>query len=482
MAKRRRPKSSIRSSSKSLERRLVERSRAFKQNPAIVIPMCQGACRRCAFDHLRRKLSSLKEMDEIRIKKEMNRKGLVGAVAGTISLTFDEKAPYLMIAHMAQGDVSYALKGKAHRDLLIGVQYFDDPFLRLFAFKDIAKRRKLHIYSWDKFITCSDITDPPDELIEWVREKFEITGGDIKVRWSTTELEFGDEKRKSKINTLSKFLQYTALPDLERIEVKVNVLSCKGSCDRCALEELDPGYDEYIEGKIDDLELFRKYREELKNQAREKGVFISGNDCYGDDRELFVSSLEPNGMERMALEAGLTRGICIEKGTPSKLIEALWDEVKEEMVTAVVGDSDLAGEVLALKTGTPSELLSRGYLMKKVREIGAKLPTYSALPDVAQAADEIARAYKAEGRSLALGVLEGWIKRSEDKKVKSVIRAFLLALNAEKGTDWRFDQIETELGDYLESYAKDLLVSDGEKYDLVLREMVKETGVMEELS
>ncbi len=460
----------------------MERGRALRQDPTLILPICHGACRRCAFDSLRKKLPLLKNMDELRVRKEANRKNLIGAVAGTISLTFDEKAPYLMIAHMPQGDVSYALKGKADQDLLIGIQYYDDPFLRLFAFRNMAKRKKLHIYSWGNLITCSDITDPPKEFIEWVSKKYEIEGKDIKVRWSTTELEFGDERSKAKTNTISKFLQYTALPELETIEVKVDILNCKTSCDRCIMDDLDPGYASYIKGEIDDSELFKKYREELKTMAPERDFFISENDCYGGDRDLFISSLGPNEVEKIALNVGLKRGIYIDKGTSSKLIEAIWDESKEDMVMAVVGDSSLAKEVLSLKTGSSSDRLGRGYFMRRVKEIGAKLPTYKKLPKVALVADEIARAYKADGESLALGVLEGWMRRGEDTKVKSVIRAFLLALNAEKGSDWRFSQIEMELGEYLRGHAQNLLESEGDEYDSVLKEMVRETGVTEEIS
>lgn len=480
MVKRRRQKSSIRSTSKSLERRLIERGKALKRDPALILPTYSENCKRCKFDSLRKKLANLKDLDELRIKKASRLNNLVGAVAATISLTFDEKAPYLMIAHMPQGDVSYALKGKADRDLLIGVQYYDDPFLRLFAFKDLSKKKKLHIYSWKDYLSCSDTTDPPEDFISWVVKRYEIEGHDIKVKWGPKELEFGDEKSKMKVNSLSKFLQYTAIPELEDLKIEINLLNWKGPGPSTL--DLDIDYSSYIKGEMDDLELFRKYREELKNATRKMGLFISGNDCYGADREQFISSLEPNEVDRKALNAGLKQGIYVDRGTPSKVIEAIWEESKEEMVMAVVEDSSLAREVLSLRISSPSDRLNRGYFMKRVREIGQKLPTYTSLPEAALVADEAARAYKAEGESLALGVLDDWMRRSEDTKVKSVIRAFLSALNAEKSSDWRFNQIEMELGEYLKGYALDLLKGEGESYDSVLKEMVRELGITEEIS
>ena len=51
--------------------------------------------------------------------------------------------------------MSFAVRGKVDAEYLIGVQYFDDPDLRLLAYFQEAKDSDLHIYSSPESLYCS---------------------------------------------------------------------------------------------------------------------------------------------------------------------------------------------------------------------------------------------------------------------------------------------------------------------------------------
>ena len=87
---------------------------------------------------------------------------LVRAYAATISLHLAGKVPYLAATRTPLGEVSYAVRGKADKNKLIGVQHYDHPEFRLLALWDTAQKRGLHIYSTEACAVCSpDGPEPP---------------------------------------------------------------------------------------------------------------------------------------------------------------------------------------------------------------------------------------------------------------------------------------------------------------------------------
>jgi hypothetical protein len=147
MAKKERiPKSFARTAPKSQEKYLIDNAKKLQQNPFLILPTCTEGSKKY-FQKLHRQIAKIQQYhdNEAKLEKLSNKKGLDGALAGTLLLAISEKAPYLAALTFPTGDVTYALRGKADKEKLIAVQHFDDPIFRLRGIKDLVFKKKLHV-------------------------------------------------------------------------------------------------------------------------------------------------------------------------------------------------------------------------------------------------------------------------------------------------------------------------------------------------
>ena len=137
--KHKRMKSFARTAPKSQEKYLIENAKKLQEDPFLLIPTCTEDTKKY-FQKLRKQLTKIHQHrdNEAKLEKLSHKKGLDGALAGTYLLAISEKAPYLAALTFPTGDITYAVRGKADKEKLIGVQHFDDPVLRLFGIKEIV--------------------------------------------------------------------------------------------------------------------------------------------------------------------------------------------------------------------------------------------------------------------------------------------------------------------------------------------------------
>ena len=187
MAKKfRRMRTFARTAAKSMEKKLVENAKKLREDPYLILPDYEDNYSRKYFDKIKRNLDRVNRFNDDlkKLEKLSYKRGLDGALAGTLIIAHSEKAPYLAVAKFPTGDVSYAQRGRAEKEKLIAVQHFDNPILRLLGIKDIALKRRLHVYSWDEgYVSTGLEANPPEDFISFLIKKTGLTNKNGIATW-----------------------------------------------------------------------------------------------------------------------------------------------------------------------------------------------------------------------------------------------------------------------------------------------------------
>lgn len=504
-----------RTATKVQEKELVSKAKRLMENPELVLPECNSSCKHCAFEKIKKQIQKIQHFkeDEKKLTK-FSRKGnsLARAYAGTLLIAHAEKAPIFAVAKLPQGDVTYVTRGKTKKEKLIGVQHFDKPELRLVGIEDIARKKGIHIYSIKNKMICTGKKDkPPKEFIEEqiyelkVQSKgngiygcSHLTLENIKgreffgkpfliIEWLPAKITIAICNNCSKGNSYGLIAKRIAGKDIEK-NFNINVSwhpICKVSCDSCRIENLleveSDIVNEYLKREITNKKFIEKHLKKVKERLKEgERVFIADNKCYGNDIGQFIKSLNPTEDEKLALLAVLEKyekPILIEKPTPSKVLSILWD-FGEEAIYAVTKDREIAKKLYKKsKSKNPSQILIEAKNEAVGKEILSALPKYKKLPNVANFANRVARAYKTRSKEEAIKIVEK--EETKDTKVKAVGFAFLLNFDNWKGKEWLYTEIEREYAEYLKEFTKKLLDATPEKYHEALQELLRASGSTE---
>jgi hypothetical protein len=505
--KQQRARSFARTAPKSQEKNLIENAKALKENPFLVLPECTENQNKKYFNKLRKRLEKVHRYrdDATKLEKLANKKGLDGALAGTLLLTFSEKAPYLAFVKFSTGDVTYAKRGKADKEYLIAVQHFDDPILRLLGVKDLASKKKLYVYSWDNgFFSTGKIPNPPKEFFHFLEKKLDapfknetfccnhITPDQAKnkefldyyylrIYWKSAQITIAvcESCASSIKNTMFNISKYILVPKFSKdfdIEVIAQVIRYTDSPSTHETSFLR----EYLSGELSDLDFIRKNvknREDTVKQSKEKVLVLDGI-SYGSDVHRFVEALHPKSTEKAALEFILEKveePVVFSNTTPNKILEKYWTQYGKEFLDTIVDNQDMVESLICLDD-TPSNIIALAYDYKQRRIILSHLPSYESLPPLASFADRVARTYKTFGEKSAL--LE--IKKCPDNpKGKSIAYAFLLVFGKGSEVKWRYSKEELEYGMFLKQYAQKLLDAKPEEYSGLLQGLLTASGLSE---
>jgi hypothetical protein len=497
-----------RTAAKSMEKKLVENAKKLKQDPYIILPDYDDNYSKRYFNKIKKSLEKVSRFadDAKKLEKLSNKKGLDGAIAGSILIAHSEKAPYLAVAKYPTGDITYAQRGKADKEKLIAVQHFDDPILRLLGIKDVAQKKNLYVYSWDEgFVSTGKDANPPDEFINFLIKKTGLTYkngvafcGDIKpeiaknkefykknylrVHWKSANLIIAiceDCSRSSK-NTVFNMTKYLIEPNISNdflIEIVGQVVKEKESS-VTQIQKLG----EYLSGGLTDYDFIKtnmKYREQALKESGEK-MFILDGDSYGQDMDGFIKALKPNKYEKEGLELILEQveePVVFDNATPNKVLERFWKNYGIKAIKSIIEDEDMAEKFYSLDD-TPSDILELVLNYKERQKILSQLPKYKKLPPLAMFADNLTRTYKTFGEKKALAEIK---KRPDNPKGKSIAYAFLLALGKGSDTKWQYSQVEIEYGAFLKEYAKKLLDAKPEGYHKALQDLLTASGSSENI-
>ena len=491
-----------RTATKHQEKQLIENAKKLYQDPLVILP--EGSAPSCE-KHLGKIRNKLEKTHRFRdntkkLEKLSKKKGLDGALAGTLLLVEAKKAPYLAVAKFQTGDIVYAKRGNADREKLIAVQHFDNPVLRLLGLKETALKKGLYVYSWDKGYICTgSVAQPPSEFITFSLKKLGLSQQKkgcscehiplekavkqsflkkyyLRIHWKSADkiIAVCEDCAKTRKNTVFELSKYLLEPDLTEdfdVAVVAQVVKDHETTDETMF------LDEYFVGKLTDHQLITKNVQHQKKTLQESSekLFVLDGVSYGTDVQGFLDALKPNKVERAGLEHILDKidePLVLSKATPHTILERYWDDYGEDVINSVIDDEDMATSFFHLDD-TPSNILAMVFDYKKRQRILAELPQYKKLPPLARFADHIARTYRTFGEKKTLLEIK---KRPNSPKAKSLAYAFLLVFDKGKESKWQFSPVEVEYGEFLKEYAQKLLDASPKQYSQALQELLTASG------
>ncbi len=507
MPKRRRFKRGPRIATKVLEEALVDKAKKLGNDPDLLFPECEGhedhfLKYKIRFERVARYKDHEKKIAALTRRGDQ----LSRAYATSLQIALKEEVPRLASIKIGGKDVSYVYNRKVRKEVLVGVQYYDDPDLRLLAFAKIGKLKRIHLYSMKNRFVCTGKEDKPP--VQYVSEVLATTKCSLtrkgechmcahceregvpylKIIWKVPEVEvmICESCAKEENTYIALTRRFLSLEPKWSFDIEVHPnfkLECE---EETILNSMTTPPKElivkYMEGGLTDAQLIEEHMDYVRhNIPPSEGMILAiGSKCYGDDTEAFINALNPSKSERRALELlleDLDESILVETATPNKVLMLYWDVYGQDILESIVGDDKIARKVFERgqwKKETPSEVLKTAMSKAKKDEIEAALPRFRGLPPVAAFADRVARAYMTRGKQSA--IKETNKEPSQDTKVKSVRYAFLLALDAATGKEWQFTKEQLDFGVFLKDYAEKLIVSEGENYHESLQELLKASG------
>lgn len=490
---------------KRLEKDLLEKSRRLADDPSLLIPQCTGDCRSCYFDKIHRKLervAAYRDQAEKLMGFASHGDQLIRAYAATLSLSAAGNIPFLATAKLPAGEISYAVRGKVDKEKLIGVQYFDDPDIRLLAYWDIARKRDLHIYSTRDGLICSPKPLAPESYIREMLDEapYEFKDGrscghpDARVKliiqWHSPDITLEvcrDCLREvNLVQHLSSRIAARNPSDDFGVQVKHD-FQYLGKVEGDAEQEfpLPPDLRQsYLEGKISDQEVVSEYIQRKFEAIRKSGrkIYIIGEQCFGDDKEAFLdrirgSEVEKTVLTRLIMEKEIS--LVTDSDIAGRIIAELWDSYRMDMVSYVADEKDLEEAKRRVKDESPSALLKEAARIHASREIYSSLPEYNRLGEIGSMADFFARIFKTEGKESLLRAMER--ERSRGHRQRAIKYAFISAIGEADVRGWQFTAEEKDFGTYLAQFAKKLMEAEGDEYDEALRLLLDASGAMEEV-
>jgi len=498
-----------RTAAKSVEKNLVENAKKLKEDPHLILPEYTDNYSRKYFEKIKKSLDKVHKFNDNtkKLEKLSKKRGLDGALAGTLLLAHSEKAPYLAVAKFHDGDVTYAQRGKADKEKLIAVQHFDDPVLRLLAIKDVALKKRLHVYSWDGgFVSTGIEARPPKEFIDFTISKIGILDKkdvaacehiDVEsakrkeflkknyllINWKSADkiIAICEDCAKSTKNTMFNITRYILEQDISD-DFSIDVVGQLVKHKESRAGQQIPHLNEYLSGELNDSEFIKKNVEQQESSIKQSGekLLILDGISYGRDIDAFIKALKPNKFEQEGLEFILERieePVVLNNATPNKVLECFWKEHGLDAICSILDDGEMAEKFFSLDDN-PSNILEIVFSYKERKKILSQLPKYKSLPPLAEFANHVARTYKTFGEEKAISEMK---RRPDTPKGKSLAYAFLLVFRKGDDRRWQYSQLEIEYGEFLKEYAKSLLDSKPDEYHNALQELLTASGSTENI-
>jgi hypothetical protein len=477
------------------------------QDPGMLIPDCAGECSRCPSEKLLarlRRIHAKREEPEALRKLASSGKQLERGYASMLILALEESPIMFATAKLPGQDVPYTVRGKARKEILIGLQHFDDARLRLLAYSEYAIGNKLHIYSGGEQLLCTgrkamyprelvsevvtcagySLAATPDGIGCGHRDagcllRVRIVSAGITI---TLCRQCASAKQNMHAALASRVLCRRPDDDFD-ISLVHDIRCSKGGV--CSVPERPRAAGElvkrYREGGISDRAVLEDYEAGVRKELERAGntIYVLGDTCFEDDSEAFIAALGPTDPEAKALRRVLASSpgpVILSDPTPNAVLALFWESQGANAIHAVTGDKDLARKLFAENRDSgkpPAQILREAVASAKSREALAGLPEFGSLGRVGRYIDDIARAHRAQGRD---EVIRRIGSSHRETKLKSIDCGFLAALGALKGREWQFTREELDYGAYLADFARALLESKPEGYADALQNLLTASG------
>lgn len=481
--------------SKRQEKELIQNAIELAKEPDLLRPRCIGGCRRCHFDKTFKKIAGLSTIidDPEKLIKAASRgsDSLVKAYAATVSLAAAGKIPYLATAKMPSGDISFAVRGKVGQDKLIGVQYFDDPDIRLLAYTDVSKRRKLRLYSLEDEVLCSDRAGIPAEYVEEriAASPYELEDGSCghEVSGTLVLTYAGGEIRVCRdcakdFNLFHHMIARMTSPDTLH-EMNFYVIHSFHDFESPKLDDFlvdDDLREAYLKGRLSDRKLIDEVLKRRSQAMRRSGsaILIMGDKNYGKDIEAFLQDLRGSDEEKEVLRRFLENNftaVMVKGDRCSEAISQLWEEHHEDLILAA-SSPEVLEEMGDVSKMNPVKAVQEAIMRQQAKGILADIPVFRNLGEVGGFADRLARAYKVGGPAAVKKVAES---DTQGYRKRAVGLAFL-RVAGESSNLWHYTSEEADFAVFLEDFARAMIDAKGEDYRDALANMIVASGSGEE--
>lgn len=495
----------VKATPKGLEKDLLDKSSRLAEDPSLLLPKSEQACRRCSFDKLLRKMEKVqryKDNAEALIGLAAHGDQLVRAYAATISLYASGKIPFLTVRKLPVGDVSFAIRGKVDPEKLIGVQYFDDPDLRLLAFWDIARDEDLHIYSEEEGLKCSDAPRAPPDFVKeaLASTSYELAADRscghpgapivLLLTWRSAGVAVSIcSDCAGDVNLLHELTSRIAARDPAddfSVEVRYapNCISHSGCATKSPFSISSSLRDKYRKAEVDDATLIDRCLAERKAELRRTSgeLYILGSACYGKDKEAFVRALKGSEAEVKAI-SGVVRSrpmvVISSSEQTAKAIADMWQEQRDALLGQVSAPEVWRPLLEQSPSMPPGQMVQEAYRLQRAKGIVERLPRYTSRGPIGSMADDLARAFKTEGKAGMMRTMDRY--PAKEHRGKAVVYGFLSAVGEADARAWQFTPEEKDFGRYLAGFVKALMESEGEAYDEALRNVLTASGASENL-
>ena len=471
----------IKHSPKRLESDILERSKNLWENPGLLRPKCAGNCRKCHFDKTFARISHLdKFKDNPESLVKMAGKGgddIFKAYAAAISLYAAGNIPYLATAKLAGEEVSFAQRGRVGNDKQIGAQYYNDPRIRLLLYNNFAKKKKLHMYSFDEDLVCSNHPNmPEDYLLDTFWDtpyEFENDGlqcghssdGTLVLKIESLNKEIRICRDCAKDVSTFQFLISRLIAIDPKDDIKVTVEHKYHSEGEGSTVEISKDIlDKYACGKLTDIGVLNLVLKDKIGSLQKSNVatYIIGTKNYGSDLKTFMTDLKGDDIEKEALSAYLTGkpdSVIIRTDKASEALTVLWEKNYHSIIASFT-TNEIADSLGNVSRMNPSQTVKEAYLKHISSEVISKLPEFSKMGIITKYADSYAKAAKVGGVDMLRTKMDKLMPK--DHKTRSLARAFMLAVSGDAGGKYSKDELE--FGEFLLPFVKGVLNAEGEDY------------------
>ncbi len=493
----RKPKKYIHTVSRNVQKYLKRNAEILAENPEKIFPVCTMECKSCPFKKIERRLKRVSELkdDEKKLMKIASRdKDLVMAYAGFLTVRFQESLPVLSAAHTKDEMINFVRKSKAPKEVEIGVQHFDNPSYKIFAYINYA-RKNYHFYMGKDDVYCSGkLLKPPEQFMEYLSTQlpYKISGNGyeyscghdgygLQIKMGTCSIFVCERCAKNDFN-LFHFLSKKILAKNLAKEIDVLLVPrfrCNEDCgEKCPMKPVSSKnvVANYISGKLSDSQFLKEMKKIHIATIQKSGtLLIIGETCFGENVEKFADALtEDYETKKILLEflKKWNKPIIVEDKSLNKVLSVMWKEIAKEVLSEIYSE-DIAEKYCTYENPVEAlNMIRREYALKK---ISSRIPVIENMPPIAKFVDYVVRIARALGTEEAVRAVESANKDTREMKIASY--AFLKIFSSVEKHKWRYSKEEMEAAEIVENYLRKLLQLEGEEYIKTLKELTTILGV-----
>lgn len=464
----------VKYSSKEKSEKFLDQLKITMEDPIALVPQCLHEGMLCPFVQYRKKIYSMVQANKLD-RYAGSADQFLSGVSETYKVISSGSVPILGTIHTPFGNLEYSKRGNTDEVVLAGVQNSQNETFRMLAFSSLVKSRGVRIYSSKtRFLaTCKD--DAPDiDFFEEILNEHSIpcTKHDIieignsesymdLIFLSKVTIRIHDDYRQNIIPIISKHI-LVRNPELD-FTISCNILS--QISDEVPMEIRM----QYLSGKADTRTIIDGTRTFRKKKALSMKYFIIGDSVYKTAEEFLmaVENVNYDPMKINGIIENLTEGLELETPSFRKLLEMLWKEHRDEIISIYYPES--SPEERRKLSGDPLSQLNQLGSIKDEIEVDNSISVSAWSPD-AEFLLELIKIHRKRGSDEASRYAERNLTNSIRK---SIYIAYLSVTGDSKKRGWMFSPEQSELALRLAGPLKFIISGNAEQMKEGMEELKK---------